>query len=95
MPCRCEGGVHPNCEFHGTEAEEAVPWKPKPVSDFSRFRDLVTTAAGGGFDSDKEAALEELAEDLANVEVLTQIAMGYVNAHGLEVFYNRVWEKKQ
>jgi hypothetical protein len=66
-----------------------------PISDWPRFRDLVHTAAQSVPVAEQEAALEELAEDLANVEVLVKIVQSYVNDKGLRAFYDLVWDKKE
>lgn len=65
-----------------------------PVSDFSRFYDLVVTAVEGGTETDKEAALEELSQDLANIEVLAQVAYLLNKRGDLHEYYEAVWTHK-
>lgn len=64
------------------------------VSDWSRFKDLVHTAAEGTFDNERCDALEELAGDLANVEVLVKVAHLLITEGELHEYYDAVWYKK-
>jgi hypothetical protein len=65
-----------------------------PASDFSRFEDLVVTAVEGT-EHEKEDALEELAEDLANVEALAQVAYLLTTEGERREHYDAVWGHKE
>jgi hypothetical protein len=69
--------------------------KDNPVSDFSRFRDLVVTAMESP-KAEREAALDELAGDLSNVEVLVRaIVMQVITSDELQKHYDAVWKDEE
>ena len=80
------------CMVRAAEIIEEERKKGNPVSDFSRFRDLVVGVMEGP-KAKKEAALDELIGDLANVEVLVRALVFQVITTGeLQKHYDAVWK---
>lgn len=62
-----------------------------PVGDFKRFEELVNIVANGT-EAERMAALDELAEDLADTEVLARLVEKYVTSGEAREIYDSVWK---